>query len=33
MLHPLPEKDAELTGEDVMAAFARFPKTNPVDKS
>jgi hypothetical protein len=27
MLHPLPEKDVEgLTGEQVMAAFSRFPK-------
>jgi hypothetical protein len=33
MLHPLPAKDAEgLTGEDVMAAFSRFPKNKPADK-
>jgi len=33
MLHPI-EEDAEgLTGEDVMAAFSRFPKNKPVDKS
>ena len=32
MLHPI-EEDAEgLTGEDVMAAFSRFPKNKPVDK-
>jgi len=29
MLHPVPEKESAdgLTGEDVQAAFARFPKT------
>jgi hypothetical protein len=33
MLHP-PAKETEgLTGEDVMAAFSRFPKTKPPDKS
>ena len=33
MLHPI-EEDAEgLTGEDVMAAFSRFPKNKPADKS
>jgi hypothetical protein len=34
MLHKLPEEDEEeLTGEAVMAAFSRFPKNPPVDKS
>ena len=34
MLHPVTPKDAEqLTGEDVMAAFSRFPKNKPADKS
>ena len=33
MLHKIPEDDDGLTGEDVMAAFSRFPKNKPVDKS
>jgi hypothetical protein len=33
MLHPLPKDEGELTGEDVMAAFSRFPKTKPANKS
>ena len=33
MLHPIEEDAQGLTGEDVMAAFSRFPKNKPVDKS
>ena len=33
MLHKLPEDTEELTGEAVMAAFSRFPKNKPADKS
>jgi hypothetical protein len=33
MLHPLAKEAEGLTGEDVMAAFSRFPKTKPADKS
>ena len=33
MLHPPPKEDEELTGEAVMAAFSRFPKTKPAEKT
>jgi hypothetical protein len=33
MIHKLPDDDVNLTGEDVMAAFSRFPKNKPVEKS
>ena len=33
MLHPIEEDDDGLTGEEVMAAFSRFPKNKPADKS
>jgi len=29
MLHPFEQEAAGLTGEEVMAAFARFPKNKP----